>query len=172
MAIGLLSDRPSAEAAALAARLGVDFHLGGLSSEGKAEAVRSCRRRGLRVAYVGDCLGEPDAARAANVAISLADPVDPAHDPAQVLVLRPDLDWAAGLRDRARSHVDRVRSVQGFVLIPNLACVAGAFFLGFTSLSAVVLTNLGTLAVYSGLPHRLHPTGIGHRGRDLHRPVS
>ena len=40
MAIGLLSDRPDAEAASLAAALGMDFHLGGLSSEGKAEAVK------------------------------------------------------------------------------------------------------------------------------------
>jgi P-type E1-E2 ATPase len=165
LAIGLLSDRPDPEAASLAGALGMDFHLGGLSSEGKAEAVRACRRRGLRVAYIGDCRPEPDAARAADVAISLADPVDPANDPAQVLVLRPDLDWAAGLRDRARSHVDRVRSVQGFVLIPNLACVAGAFFLGFTSLSAVLLTNLGTLAVYNGLPHRLYSPGATRRGQ-------
>jgi cation transport ATPase len=164
MMIGLLSDRPDPEAASLAGSLGMDFHLGGLSSEGKAEAVRACRRRGLRVAFVGDCGREPGAARAADVAISMADPVDPAHDPAQVLVLRPDLDWAAGLRDRARSHVDRVRSLQGFILIPNLACVAGAFFLGFTSLSAVVLTNLGTLAVYTGLPQRIRRPGPGHRG--------
>jgi Cu2+-exporting ATPase len=166
LAIGLLSDRPDSQAASLAQALGMDFHLGGLSSEGKAEAVRACRRRGLRVAYVGDCRREPDAAREADVAISLADPVDPAHDPAHILVLRPDLDWAAGLRDRARSHVDRVQSVQGFVLIPNLACVAGAFFLGFTSLSAVVLTNLGTLAVYTGLPHRFYSPGATRRGRE------
>src|SRR5262249_38609939 len=146
--------------------LGMDFHLGGLSSEGKSEAVRACRRRGLRVAYVGDCRREPDAAREADVAISLADPVDPAHDPAPVLVLRPDVDWAAGLRDRARSHVARVQSAQGSVLIPTLACVAGAFFLGFTSLSAVVLTNLGTLAVYTGLQHRLYSPGASRRGQE------
>ncbi len=168
--IGLISDRPDAEAARLAAALGLDFHLGGLSSDAKVEAVRTCRRRGLRVAYVGDGRREPDAAREADVAISLADAVDPAHDPAQVLVLRPDLDWAAGLRDRARSHVERVRSLHGFILLPNLACVAGAFFLGFTSLSAVVLTNLGTLAVYSGLPHQLHSPSASLRGRKALSP--
>jgi Cu2+-exporting ATPase len=167
MAIGLLSDRPDQEAAPLVEALGMDFHLGGLSSEGKAEAVRSCRRRGLRVVYVGDCRHEPCAARQADLAISLTDAVDSAHDPAQVLVMRPDLDWAAGLRDRARSHVERVRSVHGFILIPNLACVVGAFFLGFTSLSAVMLTNLGTLAVYSGLPQQFHLSGATRRGRML-----
>ena len=40
------------------------------------------------------------------------------------------------------------------ILVPNLACVAGVIFLGLTSLSVVVLTNLGTLAVYSGLAGR------------------
>jgi Cu2+-exporting ATPase len=132
----------------------MDFHLGGLSSEGKAEAVRSCRRRGLKVVYVGDGRREPDVAREADVAISMADDLDPAHDPAQVLVLRPDLGWITGLRERSRSHVDCIRAVHSFVLIPNLFCIAGAFFLGFTSLSSVVLTNLGTLAVYSGLPRQ------------------
>ena len=170
LAIGLLSDRPDAEAASLADALGMDFHLGGLPPGGKAEAVRSCRRRGLRVAYIGDCCREPDAAREADVAISLTDPIDPARDPAQVLVLRPDLDWAAGLRERARSHVHRVRSVHRFVLIPNLACVAGAFFLGFTSLSAVILTNLGTLAIYNGLPQRLHKPGMAPLRRCMISP--
>src|SRR5262249_15274243 len=142
--------------------LGMDFHLGGLTSEGKAEAVRSCRRRGLKVVYVGDGRREPDAAREADVAISMADDLDPARDPAQVLVLRPGLGWIAGLRERSRSHLDCLRAVHNFVLIPNIACVAGAFLFGFTSLYSVVLTNLGTFAVYTGLPRqrsaRLLPT--------------
>ena len=55
------------------------------------------------------------------------------------------------------------------ILIPNLMCIAGAFFLGFTSLSAVVITNLGTWAIYSGLPHRLrHSSRFAHRLRICH----
>ena len=160
MTIGLVSDRPDAEAAPLAAALGLDFHVGGLSSEAKVVAVRSLRERGLKVAYVGDCRREPDAVREAYVAISMADAVDPEHDPAQVLVLRTDLGWIADLRDRSRSHVDRIRTIHGAILVPNLFCIAGAFFLGFTSLSAVVLTNLGTLAVFSGLPHLRGPRAL------------
>ena len=87
-------------------------------------------------------------------------PFDPAHDPAPVLVLRTDLDWIAGLRERSRSHVARLRTIHGAVLVPNLFCIAGAFFLGFTSLSAVVLTNLGTLAVFSGLPNLRGPRAL------------
>ncbi len=166
LTIGLVSDRPDAEAAALAEALGLDFHLGGLSPDAKAQAIRSLRERGHRAAFVGDCRREPDAAREAHVAISMAaDAGDTEDDPAQVLVHRDDLDWAAGLRELSRAHVARVRTIHGAILVPNLLCVAGAFFLGFTSLSAVVLTNLGTLAVFTGLPHQIHPPGLRRRGQ-------
>ncbi|HZW33271.1 MAG TPA: HAD family hydrolase, partial [Isosphaeraceae bacterium] len=144
--IGLLSDQPEATAAPLAQVLGLDFHRAGLSSQAKADLLRACRDRGLKAVYVGDARREPRAAGAAHVAISWSDGLDPAQDPAQILVLRPDLAWIGPLRERSRSHLDRVRAVHGSILLPNLACIAGAFFLGFTSLSAVILTNLGTWA--------------------------
>ena len=159
--IGLLSDRPDSSAAPLAQALGLDFHLAGLSSEAKAEVLRACRDRGLKAVYVGDARLEPGAARAAHVAVSWSDGLDPGQDPAQVLVLRSDLAWIGPLRERSGSHVDRVRTVHGTILLPNLACIAGAFFLGFTSLSAVILTNLGTWAIYSGLPRRASLPGRG-----------
>ena len=52
------------------------------------------------------------------------------------------------------------------MLLPNAATVAGAFLLGFTSLSAVILTNLGTFAIYSGLlRQRRWPAVNQPRGR-------
>jgi cation transport ATPase len=154
-AIGLLSDRPDEEAGALAATLGLDFHRGGLTPAAKADLIRSYRDRGVKVAYIGDGRRAPEAARAAHVAVSIAEEIDPERDPAPILALQPDLCGIASLRLRASAHVDRVRMVHRAVLIPNLFCVAGAFFLGFTSLSAVVITNLGTWAVYAGLPPRI-----------------
>ena len=85
-------------------------------------------------------------------------------------MLRTDLAWLGPLHELSRAHVDRVRIVHGAILVPNLACIAGAFFFGFTSMAAVVLTNLGTLAIYSGLPRRrkstrgLAATPPGHIG--------
>jgi Cu2+-exporting ATPase len=152
--IGLLSDQPESAAAPLAQALGLDFHLAGLSSQAKADVLRACRDRGLKAVYVVDARLEPGAAREAHVAISWSDGIDPGQDPAQVLVLRPDLAWIGPLRERSESHVDRVRAVHDSILLPNLACIAGVFFLGFTSLSSVILTNLGTWAIYSGLPRR------------------
>jgi Cu2+-exporting ATPase len=154
LAFGLLSDRPDDEVGALAAALGLDFHRGGLSSTAKADLIRSYRNRGIKVAYIGDGRLEPEAARAAHVSISIADEIDLDQDPAPVLALRPDFSWMAPLRGRSRSHVARVRTVHRAILVPNLFCVAGAFLFGFTTLSAVVITNLSTWAVYAGLPHR------------------
>jgi hypothetical protein len=46
------------------------------------------------------------------------------------------------MRDEARSH-------RNLILVPNVACIAGALLLGFSSLAVVVLSNLGTFTVYS-----------------------
>jgi hypothetical protein len=41
-----------------------------------------------------------------------------------------------------------VNQAQQLILLPNLACVAGAFLFGFTGMTAVMLSNLGTLGLY------------------------
>ncbi|MFM1800786.1 MAG: hypothetical protein RJA81_138, partial [Planctomycetota bacterium] len=48
-------------------------------------------------------------------------------------------------RDQKREN-DRVRKL---ALIPNVAAVAGAFTLGFTSLASVILTNAGIWTVFT-----------------------
>jgi Cu2+-exporting ATPase len=154
VAVGLLSHRPAAELEGLASSLGVDLHLGSLTSDAKVDLLRCLGRRGCKVAYVGDCAAEPRVAREAHVGISLAGDPDPERDRAQVRVLRADMGWLGPLRALSCAHVDRIRTVHGAILLPNLACIAGAFLLRFTSLPVVVLSNLGTLAVYSGLARR------------------
>jgi cation transport ATPase len=152
--LGLLSDHLDSAGSALAMELGLDFHHAAQGSAAKADFLRACRNRGLKVAFVGDCQGEPLAAREAHVAISLADEFDPERDAGHILALRKDFTWLPALRERSLAHTGLVRTIHKSILIPNLLCVAGAFFLGFTSVSAVVITNLGTWAIYSGLPRR------------------
>ena len=152
--VGLLSGRPDAAVATLAGALGIDDFRGDLSPRAKADVLRTFRERGLKVTYVGERLREQPAAREAHAAISLDGEFAPETDPAAAVMLPGDLGRVAGLRALSKTHVARVRSVHGMALIPNLVCIAGAFLFGFTSLSAVVVTNLGILGVYSGLPHR------------------
>jgi len=47
-------------------------------------------------------------------------------------------------------------------VLPNLACVFGAFFLGFTSLIAAVVTNVGTVSIYNRSTRRLHANRRQH----------
>src|SRR5262249_14193016 len=97
VAIGLFSAGSSRAAQPSESHLKPDFHHIGLSSSAKADLLRSCRIRGLKIAYVGDCLREPQAAREAHVAISVAGDFDPEQDPAQILVLRNDFAWLPAL---------------------------------------------------------------------------
>ena len=146
--IVLISSRPEAAIAGLAAAIGVDAHQGSLSDGEASQLFRSFRDRGARVGFVADCRQHGVAAAEAHVAISLAGDHDLDSDPGALLVLQPGLERLADLWDIARSHTHRVRSTERFVLWPNLICVAGAFFLGATALTSVVVSNLGTIGLY------------------------
>jgi Cu2+-exporting ATPase len=149
--IGLVSDQPEPRAAALRVSLGVDFHVSALSAHDRIRLLRDCRHRGIKVAYVGDCRIDPRTAALAHVAISLGsiDVSDLAYDPAPICLLQPRISKLNALWEIALVHRRRVTVAHGYSLIPNLACVAGAFAWGFTSLASVLVTNLGTYSVYS-----------------------
>ena len=55
-----------------------------------------------------------------------------------------------------------MHDAQKFVLVPNVLCVAGAFLFGFTGLTAVMISNLGTLNLFNravGSLRDLEPDG-------------
>ncbi len=151
LAIGLVSEQDGPRFRQLAAGLGVDFQHGSLATPDLVQLFRGCQRRGLKVAYVGECLRRGPAARAADVAIS----IDPAglenleRNPAGIVLLQPDLSRLGTLDEVSQIHRRRVLAAQGSAWIPNLVCVAGAFFMGFSSLTSVVITNLGTYSTYA-----------------------
>jgi Cu2+-exporting ATPase len=149
MRVGLVSSAPREEAERFAAALGVDeVHLC-TSDEDKARLVRQWRAEGRRVVFVGDCHSNIAAATAANLAVN---PVpDPAwtEDPSGVWLLQPEFERLVQLREMAQAMRRDARFEQGLILIPNVFCIAGAFLFGFTSLVAVILSNLGTYSVYS-----------------------
>jgi cation transport ATPase len=158
LAVGLVSPRRDPFFLDQAAALGVDFNYGGLSSGELALLIRGCQRRGLKVAYLGECLKRGRAAREADVAISL-DAEGLEHldrNPAAIVLLRPDLSGLALLGEASRVHRNRILSAQGGAFVPNLICAAGALFLGFSSLTSVVLTNLGTGSTYARTVARMH----------------
>jgi cation transport ATPase len=149
--IGLVSDQPEPHAAALRVSLGVDFHVADVSAHDRICLMRECRDRGFKVAYVGDCRAQEPVAALAHVAISFANSElgSLVHDPAPICLLQPRIAKLNALWEIALVHRRRVTVAHGYSLIPNLACVAGAFTLGFTSLASVMVTNMGTYSVYS-----------------------
>ncbi|MGD0045220.1 MAG: hypothetical protein ABSE84_33275, partial [Isosphaeraceae bacterium] len=71
------------------------------------------------------------------------------RNPAGIVLLQPDLARLGVLYEVTRIHRRRLLVAQGSAWIPNLFCVAGAFFLGFSSLTTVAITNLGTYSTYA-----------------------
>jgi cation transport ATPase len=133
------------------ASLGVDFHVDCLSADDRIRFLRNCRNRGFKVAYVGGHEIDPRVMAEAHVAISLvgSETSNLDHFSAPICVLQPRMTKLAELWDIASIHRRRLRVAHGYALIPNLACIAGAFAWGFTSLASVVVTNLGTYCVYA-----------------------
>jgi cation transport ATPase len=164
--IALVSERPEADVAARAALLGVDLHVSRSTPQATARLLRACRERGLKTAFIGRCRRRAEAAAEAHVAVSIGDDSDLDADPAAVLLLQPRLDSFANLWEIARSHEDRLRALQRFILVPNLLCVAGAFFFGATALTAVLVSNLGTFALYSSAVKALQTVGPAGRGQN------
>lgn len=168
----LLSDHPARETAALAAALGIEQHLGGLSVDDRARFLHDCQARGLRPAWVGAAGAAARLAPACHVAIAHADADadDLDTSPAAVLLLAPGLGPLADLWDIAGGHAERLRSAERSVLVPNLLCVAGAFTLGLSSLATVCVSNLGTYGVYSRSAATLR--ALRHAGRPRANPTA
>jgi cation transport ATPase len=172
VAITLVSARSEAEVAARAALLGVDLHVSRCTPEATARLLRDCRERGLKTAFIGRCRRRVLAASEAHVAVSVVDDGDLESEPAAVLLSQPRLDQFASLWETARSHEDRLRALQRLILVPNVLCVAGAFFFGATALTAVMLSNLGTLGLYMSAVGALQSVEPAGRGRARPRVLS
>ena len=148
--VGMISTQSDQVLAPLARSLGVDFHIGNLTSHDRTLLLKECRERGFKVAYVGDCRHHPHITAEAEIAISLAhdgsDNLD--FDCAPVQLLQPRLLKLGELWDIAHIHEHRLKIAYRFTLILNLFCVAGALTWGFSSLASVAVTNLGTYGLY------------------------
>jgi Cu2+-exporting ATPase len=168
----LWSDRPATEAAALARDLGTDGFQAGVSGGDLAEYLRRCRSEGRRVALVGQGRRVAEAMAEAHVAIGLVG--DDEHDldatPAPLVLLQPRLERLLDLWGLAETRLARTRAARQLTLVPNVFCVAGALFLGFSSLTNVVITNLGTLGTVTRASEELRRAD--RTGRWWRRPLA
>lgn len=137
-------DEPTARLAAL---LGADRSFAEVAPEAKAALVERLRAEGRRVGFVGDGLLDAAAMRAADVSVSASvrGPATVAEDAAQVVLLDGDLSRLCDLFDASRNLGRDVRRAWAIVLVPNVACVVGAFTMGFGLLVSVAVNNLAAL---------------------------
>ncbi len=122
----------------------------------KADLVKRLRDEGRRVCFVGDGVSDAMAMRAAEVSISLRGPSTIAEDAAQVVLLDGRASRLCDLHEIARNLRGNARRSLAMVLAPNVACVAGAFTMGFGLMASVVANNIAALAalVDGALPLR------------------
>ncbi|HET6881058.1 MAG TPA: hypothetical protein VFI31_12930, partial [Pirellulales bacterium] len=152
---GLFFDRGRPSEIGWVAGLGIDAQIAATTLEQKAAFLRECREEGRKVALVGDGPIDDELQRQAHVAIALANDDTWQSATAPLVLLQPRLSKVVALWNVAHARHCEVGVAHRYALIPNLFCVAGAFFFGFTSLAAVALTNVGTLATFHRINRRL-----------------
>lgn len=108
------------------------------------------RQRGIsHIGWVGDAERFPNAARAANLALSTNSSLDATTNPAAAIwladVIRPD--WNKLLCLIHSQHAEQ-SLIRGMILAPNALAVLGALTMGFTSMASVIISSVGTWMVH------------------------
>jgi Cu2+-exporting ATPase len=143
----------------LAKTLGVDRYFAEVLPEDKARYVELLQKEGRRVCFVGDGINDAIALRRANVSVSIRGATTVATDTAQVVFMDDNLAKLSDLMDIAHELERNVSTSWKLILAPNLACIAGAFFLGFGVMASVLANNVAAIgALANGLrPLRMLP---------------
>jgi cation transport ATPase len=146
----LASERPADAAAILARRLGVNRHLGEMTRGDKNRLFQELEQQCVAAAHVGDCSAEAPIAREAHLSIALAgaDADLLGSGGAEIVLIGSSIAPLPALFALARRSTKRVQRTLQTALVPNLLSVAGAFVFEFTAMASVIISNLGTGAVY------------------------
>ena len=148
----LLSGDGNRPAQHIAESLGLDEWRARVTPQGKADAVRRLKRRGLRVAVVGDGINDSMAFTLADVAVAMGNGSDIASSTAQVVLMDDDLTLLPRAIDRARDAVGLMKQNLAMILVPNLFGVVFALLIPMSPAMAGILSNGSTiLAAANGL---------------------
>ncbi len=117
---------------------------------GRERLIRALRKSGVRkIGWIGDAEAFPRTASAVDTAFSTNTDFESAHPAAAVvnLVSGRDPNWGR-IFELLENSRDESLGLRLRALAPNVAAVSGALFMGFDSLAAVILTNLGIFSVH------------------------
>lgn len=136
----------------LAERLGMDRHFAEVLPQDKAKYVELLQKEGRTVCFIGDGVNDSIALKKANVSISLRGASSVATDTAQVVFMEDSLLKLLQLHDVSRDLHRNINTSWGLIVVPNLICIAGAFFAGFGVMHSMVFNQIGgMLALGNGL---------------------
>jgi Cu2+-exporting ATPase len=136
----------------LAERLGMDRHFAEVLPQDKAKYVELLQKEGRTVCFIGDGVNDSIALKKANVSISLRGASSVATDTAQVVFMEDSLLKLLQLHDVSRDLHRNINTSWGLIVIPNVICIAGAFFAGFGVMHSMVFNQIGgMLALGNGL---------------------
>jgi Cu2+-exporting ATPase len=130
----------------LARELGIDRYFAEVLPEDKARYVEILQSEGRTVAFVGDGINDSIALKRANVSISMRGATTVATDTAQVVFMEESLSKLRDFMDISRKLESNVKVSWLVILVPNLLCIAGAFFLGFGVMASVLANNVASIA--------------------------
>jgi Cu2+-exporting ATPase len=143
--LAIISGDHEAPTRKLAQDLGMDRYFAQVLPADKADYVEKLQQEGKKVCFVGDGINDSIALKKANVSISLRGATSIATDTAQIVFMEQGLSKLCELRDVAKAMEHNVSNSWIMILIPNLACIAGVFTLGFGVAASVVTNNVASL---------------------------
>jgi heavy metal translocating P-type ATPase len=136
----------------LAELLEMDRYFAEVLPSDKASYVELLQKEGRTVCFVGDGINDSIALKTAEVSISLRGASTIATDTAQIVFMDEGLSRILDLRDIACDLERNVRRSWHMILWPNVACIAGAFFLGFGIAHSMLFNSVSALfALGNGL---------------------
>jgi cation transport ATPase len=146
--VALLSHRPMGQIARLGEEIGADFVLGEQVPLDKAAFISQRRYFGHKVAYFGSMGANAPVAKAADVAIVVAESLEREMPEAGVVLRQADLGTCALLRLMGTGSIENRKTGLQVAFAFNLTCSAAAIFANFSILAVVAITNISTWLNY------------------------
>jgi heavy metal translocating P-type ATPase len=143
--IAIISGDHEAPTRKLSQDLGMDRYFAQVLPADKADYVEKLQKESRKVCFVGDGINDAIALKKANVSISLRGATSIATDTAHVVFMEQGLGKLCELLDIARDLQRNVHNSWIMILVPNIACIAGVFTLGFGIGASVVTNNVAAL---------------------------
>ncbi len=143
----LLSGDQEPAARAVAAEVGIDEVIAGVSPEGKLETIRNLRSAGRCVAMVGDGVNDAPALGAADVGIAMGGGTDVAVEAASMTLARPDPRLVAEAIVLSRATLRIMRQNLFWAMGYNVAAIPAAAFGLLNPILAAAAMSLSSVSV-------------------------